>query len=320
MDVGPVGAGPAGAEFARGTAASTPLGKPAASTLAQFQQTTAAIDAAALSILSEPDLTRLAAILESPPAPQAAAHIAELARAVISAAAAGDLGGVLSEFTQLAAASPLRAEAVRSDPALEPMRAQVDSLLARLAQVAKLDAESRVSQASQILEQTGVQKLAGWDVRPEALLLLANRLLEAGGHVNFNRASQLALTIAEGVQWAPAPAAPPYEESTAARLRSEIEPLTGGPIRTAFSRSWDAVREQAPARVRALWRRAPLLILLLVWLAVGIVGGTASWLWRILAPDAWPAGFVATGFDLWALGFLALVVFGFYMRVRHVRL
>lgn len=317
--MGPVGAGPTGADLARAMGPAAPLAKLAGSALTQLQQTSAAIDAAALSILSEPDLARLAAILEPLSSPQAAAQITELVQSVITAAAAGDVGRVLSELGHLAAASPVRAEVVRAEPVLEPMRAQVDSLLARLAQVARLDAEARVSQASHLVEQAGIQKLSGWDARPETLLLLATRLLEDGGHVNSVRASQLAQMIVETAQWAPAAIPAPFEDSTPARFGLPIEPLTGGPIRTAFSRSWDAVRKQAPGRLRVLWRRAPLLILLLAWLAVGIVGGAASWLWRMVAPDAWPAALAASGFDLWALGFLALVVFGFYMRVRNVR-
>lgn len=317
--MGPVGAGPTGADLARALAAPSPPVKLAGAAQNQLQQTAAAIDAAALSILSEPDVIRLAAILQPAPSPEAAARIAEVIQAVMTAAAAGDLTRVLGELTQLASLDPARAEAVRSEPALEPLRAQMDSLLARLAQVAKLDAEGRLSQASQLLEQTGVQKLAGWDARPETLLLLATRLFEAGGHLNSVRAAQLAQTVINGAQWAPA-AAPVPGSNPAGRIDSEIEPIAGGPIRTSFARSWDTLRKQTPARVRALWRRAPLLVLLLAWLAVGIVGGTASWLWSNLAPELWPAAFSAAGFDGWALGFLALVLFGFYMRVRRIRL
>ena len=317
--MGPVGAGPTGADLARAMGPAAPLAKLAGSALTQLQQTSAAIDAVALSILSEPDLARLAAVLE-PPSPQTAAQIAQLVQAVMTAAAADDLSRVVGDVTKLASLDVGRAEAVRAEPLLEPMRAQVDSLLARLAQVARLDAEARVSAASHLVEEAAIQKLSGWDARPETLLLLATRLLDAGGHVNSVRASQLAQSIVEAAHWAPAAVPAPFEDSASVRFRSPNEPLTGGPIRTAFSRSWDSIRKQTPGRIRVLWRRAPLLILLLAWLAVGILGGMASWLWRTLAPDAWPAPLAAAVFDLWAVGFLALVVFGFYMRVRNVRL
>jgi len=51
-----------------------------------------------------------------------------------------------------------------------------------------------------------------------------------------------------------------------------------------------------------------------------VAAGLASLVQRKLWPDAWPSWFVDTGFSVWALGFLALVLFGFYMRVRNVRL
>jgi hypothetical protein len=74
------------------------------------------------------------------------------------------------------------------------------------------------------------------------------------------------------------------------------------------------------ARIKQLWRRAPLLVLLIAWLAAGFVAGSVSAILRILwPPETWPEGFVSAGFEVWGLGFLALVGFGFYMRVRNVR-
>lgn len=75
-----------------------------------------------------------------------------------------------------------------------------------------------------------------------------------------------------------------------------------------------------PARVAVLWNRAPLLVLLLAWLAIGTAGGLASLMQRAVWPEAWPSWLVDAGFSLWGLGFLALVLFGFYVRVRNVRL
>ena len=72
-------------------------------------------------------------------------------------------------------------------------------------------------------------------------------------------------------------------------------------------------------RFRALWLRAPLLILLLAWFAIGLGMAGVSWIWRSLFPDTWPAFLANVGFDVWGVGFLALIAFGFYMRVRNVR-
>ena len=67
------------------------------------------------------------------------------------------------------------------------------------------------------------------------------------------------------------------------------------------------------AFLKNLWRRAPLLLLLLGWLAGGVAGGS---LVALLRSDL-PPSTVSWFFEVWALGFLALVGFGFYMRVRN---
>lgn len=65
-------------------------------------------------------------------------------------------------------------------------------------------------------------------------------------------------------------------------------------------------RQMAHSGARKLWFRAPLLALLLAWLIAGLVAVAVVPLQAV--------------FDIWALGFLALVGFGFYARVRNVRL
>lgn len=65
--------------------------------------------------------------------------------------------------------------------------------------------------------------------------------------------------------------------------------------------------------VRRLWVCAPLLILLLSWLVAGLFAGIAMILFES------SAGPVNTVFDFWGLGFLAIVGFGFYARVRNMR-
>jgi hypothetical protein len=68
-----------------------------------------------------------------------------------------------------------------------------------------------------------------------------------------------------------------------------------------------------------LWQRAPLLVMLLVWFAVGFSGGCVFALLRSYWPEMWPESLVADGFEVWGLGFLALIGFGFYARVRNIR-
>jgi hypothetical protein len=85
-------------------------------------------------------------------------------------------------------------------------------------------------------------------------------------------------------------------DQTASPTRVSFRKGVGFPGTRAFA---IASFKKLPESVRLLWRRAPLLVLLLTWLAVGIFGGI-----------------LFSGFEFWALGFLALVGFGFYRTIR----
>ena len=202
MDVRPVGGG---ADPARVVGPVAPVAKPGAVGHAGNSSSAGVVDAAVLAALSEPDLARLATILERPPSAQTAARLGELLHGAVTAAAAGDVARTLSEVSQLVVLDPLRAEAIRSEPGLEPVRAQVDTLLVRLAQVARLDAEGRLTQAADVLQGTPTTTLPNWDARPETLLLVASRLFDSGGHVNYVRSAQVAQVVIDASHWAPAP-------------------------------------------------------------------------------------------------------------------
>jgi hypothetical protein len=76
------------------------------------------------------------------------------------------------------------------------------------------------------------------------------------------------------------------------------------------------LRQELPPRIQHLWQRAPLLVLLLAWLGMG-VGAAVCWLAiKQIWPESWVASLGDFGFEVWGLGFLALVGFGFYARVR----
>jgi hypothetical protein len=72
-------------------------------------------------------------------------------------------------------------------------------------------------------------------------------------------------------------------------------------------------------RLGALWLRAPLPILFFAWLLIGLGGLVCSLLWRALAHETWPDQLFGIGSDLWGIGFLVLVLLGFYARMRQVR-
>lgn len=320
MDVRPVSSGPAGTGLTQGAGNAGPVAKAPAAATANNAQATAVIDAAILSLLSQPDLARLVAVLEPPQTGQNATRIGEFLQAATMAAAEGDVTRSLQELAEIVRLDPFRAETVRTEPGLEPIRPQVDSLLARLANVARLDAESRVTEAARAVEARGGRPLAEWEARPETLLAIANRLLDAGGHVNSVRATQVAQAVIDAAHWAPAAGTVSMAPSSGGVSESEEARAARSPVLSAFQQSWRILRSRAPGRVAALWQRAPLLVLLLAWLAVGTAGGLTSWVQRGLWPEAWPSWLNDAGFTVWGLGFLALVLFGFYLRVRNVRL
>lgn len=315
--MGPVGGGPARTDLTQAVKAAGPAPKVSGATSVGGGEVAPAFDAAILSALSEPDLARLLMVLE--PQPQNANQISELLQAVLTAAAAGDVERALAGVSQLAGLEPLRVEAMRSEQGLEPVRVQLDSLLARLGAIAKLDAQSRIAHATQLIDESRSTALQDWDADPHVLLTIANRLLEAGGYVNAVRASQVAQLVADGSRWAPA-----LGTVSMARTREVSEPeeswLARGALVGALRESWRGLRGRAPQRVFRLWRRAPLLVLLVTWLAAGTAGGLILRIQQAVRPGLWPEWLTDAGFTIWAIGFLVLVLVGFYLRVRNVRL
>jgi hypothetical protein len=77
------------------------------------------------------------------------------------------------------------------------------------------------------------------------------------------------------------------------------------------------VRSDMPLRrLRAMWRRVPLLVLLAGWFLLGLIGGFISLAGRTVGSGPVSAGPV----EIWAVGFLALVGFQFVVTVRNNRL
>jgi hypothetical protein len=161
--------------------------------------------------------------------------------------------------------------------------------------VAKFDAQVKLSQAEQTVEQSGGRKLPEWETSPQILLQIGHRLYNAGGYGNYIRASAVADTI-QSAYWG---ATLIHDQIALAATR--VSPL-GKEGALPKSRAFPTFSFSGlSASLRVLWRRAPLLVLLLSWLAVGIFGGIL---------------FKSFNFEFWALGFLALVGFGFYSTIR----
>jgi len=80
----------------------------------------------------------------------------------------------------------------------------------------------------------------------------------------------------------------------------------------------ESVQSKWLPRIKKLWARAPLLVLLLGWLAVGFVAGSIYAILRMYGPSNELEPSVSWGFEIWGVGFLALVGLGFYAKVRDL--
>lgn len=311
-------AGPAETNLFRAPGSGAPVLSRSAAASPGLVQLTSDTVAALLQDLTATDLRRLIDIIEGFLSPPDTARPAELLRTAVSATETGDVREALGKLTEFVALDPLRIESLRTEPGLAPIRVEVDNLLYRLTSLAKLDAEGRLGRAAQIVD-TGPKKLLDWDTGPEALLRIANRLVDAGGHENYVRAARLAQVLIDGCPLAPILINSQYTNLSIARMNAgESTVVAESAVRAVIRRTWISVRKRAPSGVRALWLRAPLLVLFLFWFALGLAGGTISLLLRSVWREQFPLGLVTAGFDLWGLGFLVLAVFGFYMRVRKL--
>ena len=257
----------------------------------------ATMDTVAVLQLSPSDTSNLIRILEPLTLPQQPSMLADLLRGAVSAAQRGDLVGALQQLENFVQLDPNRASTLRMEPSLEQIRAQVDQLLMRLESTAGLDAQARLAEAAKALETWGRHPLPGWDVAPQMLLTVADRLYDAGDYVHYLYAASLAQVVIDGA---------------------------GVPRATIRTGPADSPLEPAPAskfshRLKALWVRAPLLILLVSWFVLGLAAMALAAILHYFWPGQFPQAIGDSGFALWGIGFVALVAFGFLMRVRHVR-
>jgi soluble cytochrome b562 len=197
--------------------------------------------AALLGELSQSDLTRLLAILETLPRSADDARLGELLRAAADAAAAQNSGRALDLLRQFASLDPARAETLVSAPALQSIRPGVEELLGQLTAAARLHAEGRIEEAAQKVETATVKEASAGEVRSEIFLLVATRLMEAGGLANYVRSAAVSEALIDQCRWAPALHAEP-----------------------------------AIARPADLWRIS-LRLLIWGWFALGIAGAGLCW-------------------------------------------
>jgi hypothetical protein len=137
------------------------------------------------------------------------------------------------------------------------------------------DAERSVARAVHAMETAGSRAhRIPPGVDPQIVLALANRFIETGQPANYFRAAELGREV----------------RSWYAQRDDEASPALSVRELQLRSRSREALRR--------MWRRAPLLIMLTAWMAAGVLAA--------LLP-----GVPGWAFNVWALGFLAMVVFQF---------
>ena len=152
-------------------------------------------------------------------------------------------------------------------------------------------AEKLVAKATHTIEVAGFhgQRIPD-DLDPRAVIALANQLIATRQLPNYLRAAEMGRTV---ISW--------YDEASPASVGFDAEAV--------------ARNRKPPLRMRVcgalgrMWRRAPLLVLLLGWL---LSGGFTGLLMK--AMDV-PGYRTAPVFKIWAIGFPALVVFQFVVTI-----
>lgn len=168
----------------------------------------------------------------------------------------------LHEVREVLKRQPELVERVLQEPALAPIRDGVREVVNHLSHEARLDAEKTLAIAAPL------PSLHRMPAETPAVLTLANQFLETGQYLNYVRAGDLGRVV---IRWAGDPDGPEdhAEQNVAAAVR----------------------------RGAAVWRRAPLLVLLVAWMLLGVVLNT----------------------EIWVAGWLGLVVLQFVVTIRNWR-
>lgn len=234
--------------------------------------------AALLERLAVPGISDLILHLEARRASVDPGQLSELIRVSGAAADAGDLEIVRRSVARAVDLNPEWGQSLQNEPKLEPVRGEVKRILEHLVEAAR-------ERASQLLEEAtaGVSaarpRLRTGDLQDaETVLTLAAQLCETGRQIDYVRSAELSQVLLLHFP-VPPPAPPPLE--------------TEGAI----------ARPVAPfGRLAALWKRAPVLVLLGAWVVFGFVA--------VLVARSTPLA------GVWAAGFLAFIT---YIRIRSLR-
>jgi len=161
--------------------------------------------AALLAELSQSEPSRLLTYIKGSLAAVDNVRAGDLLGAAAAAMAAGNHSASLDLARQAARLDPAGAESLLSLPALTPIRPALEQLLREMTATARLHAESRLTDAMQKSGATPLGDNPAGALRPDLILLVATRLLEAGGLANYTRSAAVSTALIEQFPWLPAP-------------------------------------------------------------------------------------------------------------------
>jgi hypothetical protein len=250
-----------------------------------------------LQDIAGPQISQLLNLVEQAREAQDPRVLDALLRKAVVAVHSHNLPGALTAIAELVTLNPERgAQIVHESAGLEPVRSEVKDLLHRLTLTAKLQAEQTLAAATLALETAPQRVGHPHGLHPQDILALAQHFFDSGQHINYVRAAELAQMV---FAYYPVPVA-------GVRASARSNPLTDSLTRV-FQPASRSRPPHAFHRLKALWRRAPLLILLAGWFFIGLIGGFVS----LLAGSSGQAPI-----EIWATGFLVLVAFQFFVTVR----
>jgi hypothetical protein len=177
-------------------------------------------------------------------------------------------------------------------------------LLRQLTNKAEADARQTLAAASRALDVVGPHPLRAGEPDPRVVLAVAERLLDSGPLINYVRAEELGRFVVAYYDFA----SPRPTLSGAAAKKPRVD-----------SREPPARLLGWIAQLRAMWRRAPLLLLMLSWFLLGLVGGILSVTARSVGLASADSSTIGLGFEIWGIGFLVLIGYGFYRSIRRLR-
>jgi hypothetical protein len=233
--------------------------------------------ATSLQLLSTPEIHHLLSTIDT----QRFSHEA----VAVPAVTGHDMPHALASLSEFVTRHPEHANELLTSPALAPIRSEVTQLLHHITEVARTEAVRSVSNATAVVDAAKHSQQIAPQMDGPAALAVAERLIESGQLANYYRAADLGLVVIGAYS--------PRDRTPEKKVRVAV------------------VHRRVAAMIRALWRRAPLLVLLLGWLAVGVAGALIAML------KVFSASSVQAGFELWGVGVLGLVVFQFYVTTRN---